>query len=400
MPNRITEAPDNVFGTDTKAPLKGHSGFLIPDAPLGWRETLARVMYRTGMTRLMRGASKRYHGELVTGTRWPRWQKVNSPKFLILCYHRVGMGGIPFYSELLPSAFDQQMCHLRKNYRVISLDQLCRELQDPVADHGVVVTFDDGYRDVFTHAYPVLQKYQIPATVFLIANSMETGQVAWYDRVFLSLQVLPAEVLSLELDQTRHFRFVSIQERYRAALEIVIRLRTLPNWRRKECCADLERRVTLPKAELADRMLNWEQVRTMCSNGIAFGAHTLTHPVVSRLTLHELEKELGESRKILEANLGRPVLDFAFPFGGLDDCGFEAQAQLGRFGYRSAVTTVPGLNSPGVSPFALRRIQIGQEPSLAMFALRMSQAFLFSEQSEPSVGTKSSRQSHEVTVVN
>jgi len=400
LANRTTKARENVSRRGPEALLDGHKEFLIPDEPLGWRGALARMMYQTGMTDVMRSVSRSYHAQFVAGARWPRWRKVNAPRFLILCYHRVGMGGIPFYSELMPETFDQQMCHLRKHYRVISLEQLCLELQEPVADHSVAVTFDDGYRDVLTHAFPILQKHQIPATVFLIANSVETGQVAWYDRVFLSLQVFPAETLEIDLDQPRHFKFVSAQDRYRAALEMVMRLRTLPNRRRKECCADLERRVTLPQADLAERMLNWEQVRTMSSNGIAFGAHTVTHPVVSRLTADELETELAESREILEARLGKPVLDFAFPFGSLDDCGSEAQTQLARLGYRSAATTVPGLNGPGANPFALKRMQIGQEPSVAMFAMRISQAFLFPEPAEPPFGAESSREPHEVSVAN
>jgi peptidoglycan/xylan/chitin deacetylase (PgdA/CDA1 family) len=288
------------------------------------------------------------------------------------------MGGIPLYSELSPAVFEAQMRHLRKNYRVISLEQLCRELREPAADRAVAVTFDDGYRDLYNHAFPILREYQIPATVYLIANSVETGQVAWYDRVFLSLQLLKEESLDIELDQPRHFAFHSPRDRFRAALEIVKCLRTLPDLRRKECCGDLDGRVQLPQAEVSDRMLDWERVKTMSQGGVSFGAHTMTHPVVSRLSREQLEKELGESRKILEVGLGMPVLDFAFPFGSPDDCGSEAQTQLARLGYRSAVTTTAGINSPGANPFSLCRIQIGEEHDAAMFALRISQAFLFS----------------------
>jgi peptidoglycan/xylan/chitin deacetylase (PgdA/CDA1 family) len=339
-----------------------------------------------------------YEAQVVPGAHWPRWRKVTAPKYLILCYHRVGTGGVPLYSELSPATFEAQMRHLKKNYRVISLEQLCSELHDPAAGHGVAVTFDDGYRGIYDYAYPVLLKYQIPATVFLIAQSMETGQVAWYDRVFVSLQLLSSDTLDIELDQSRHFALPSAQHRFRAALEIVVRLRGLPDWRRRECCADLEKRVILPETQLAERILNWEQVQVMHRAGISFGSHTVTHPVVSRLAVEEMARELTESKKIIEGRLGTPVQDFAFPFGSFDDCGSEAGSQLASAGYRCAVTTVHGVNSVGTDPFALRRVQVGGEHNEAMFAFHLTQAFLFSDAEK--VWSESPKESHQGSPAN
>src|SRR4029077_9364499 len=95
-------------------------------------------------------------------------------KVAILCYHRVGGGGAPLYSRLPPQIFQQQMQYLRRNYRLVSLDSMLALLDAPASSgQFVAVTFDDGYRDVYTHAFPVLQNLQIPATIYLTVDVIE-----------------------------------------------------------------------------------------------------------------------------------------------------------------------------------------------------------------------------------
>ncbi len=340
---------------------------------------VASGLYHSGMLRLMQRVSRSYELRSNSARRPPRWGRVTGPKFVILCYHRIGTEGIPLFSGLPPQVFEAQMRYLRQRYRVISLEELCHELEEPqTMDQAVVVTFDDGYRDTFIHAFPILQKYRVPATIFLIVGSVETGEVPWYDRVFLTLKVLPGGQLDLELDCPRRFDLPSPAARLRAAEEIVGYLRTVPDSRRRECCAALERLVVLPKEELAERMLTWEQVRRMQREGMAFGSHTMTHPVVAQLPPAEMERELMQSRLILEQRIGSPVRNFAFPFGQLSDCGPIDGETLSRFGYQAVVTTIPGVVVPGMNRYALRRLSIGGESSLAMFALHLNRAFLHS----------------------
>src|SRR4029077_3664879 len=228
--------------------------------------------------------------------------------------------------------------------------------------------------------FPILQKYRLPATIYVTTESVETGQVAWYDRVFLAMAVAPSGALQLDFDSPYRFQLNSPGDRLRAALELVALLRTLPNSERRRCCALLEKKIGLPQNALSSRVLTWEEILTMRQAGIAFGSHTLTHPVVSQLTLQELEQEVGASKCILEKKLGIPVLDFAFPFGKASDCSPPALEMLSRSGYRSAVTTVSGVNTPNVNPFELRRLQVGPDGSLARFAFDLGRAFLRTEE--------------------
>jgi peptidoglycan/xylan/chitin deacetylase (PgdA/CDA1 family) len=269
------------------------------------------------------------------------------------------------------------MQFLRGHYRVVSLEEVCRGLRDPqVSEPGVAITFDDGYRSAYTDAFPILQKYRLPATIYVTFDCVETGEVAWYDRVFLAMAVAPSGEVQLDFDGPWSVQLNSHEDRLRAALEIVAYLRALPNLKRQECCALLEKRIALPRNELSGRVLTWQQIHTMQEAGVSFGSHTLTHPVVSRLAPAELVVELSESKRLLEEKLGTPVTDFAFPFGKESDCSVAAVEQLSRCGYRSAVTTVSGANTPQVSPFELRRLQVGDDESLARFAFELNQAFL------------------------
>lgn len=351
---------------------------VAPDSARGWRESVATALYHGGIVRAMQGISRYLEADADSRSRWPRLRRASSPKYVILCYHRVGTGGVPLYSELPQSVFEAQMRFLWKRHRIVSLQEVVNGLENgDNAGPGVAVTFDDGYQGVFTEAFPVLRDYQIPATVFLTAESIETGRVAWYDRIFLILQVLPAGRLDLEFDGPRSFDLSSPQTRLQAATEIMHALRALPDSRRKERCADLERRVQLDESQLTGRMLNWGQVKIMQQAGISFGSHTMTHPVVGRLTTSEMEEELTASKRCLEAKLDCPVLDFAFPFGQFSDCGLDVSSGvLARCGYRSSVTTVPGVNTTVIDRFALRRVQLGEEHNLAMFAFRLSQLLL------------------------
>lgn len=342
-----------------------------------WRKLAAREIYRFGGVRLMRAMARSFELERAADGGLPSLHRTSVPRFAVLCYHRVGTGGIPLYSELATPAFEEQMRYLRENYRILSLDEMILEMGSPGSSQpAVTVTFDDGYRGLFTEAFPILQKYQIPATIFLTVDAIETGNVAWYDRIFLALKVASGNRLELELDGPFHFSFNSFETRMQAAVEIITRLRSFSPELRALCCADLESKVRLPEDDLPDRMLTWDQIRTMSRGGVFFGSHTMTHPVVSRLSRAELEWEILESRRILEDRLQSPVRHFAFPFGKEEECGEVAIAALASAGYCSAATTEWGLNTPSANPFRLCRVQIGEMGSQAVFAFQLARLFL------------------------
>jgi peptidoglycan/xylan/chitin deacetylase (PgdA/CDA1 family) len=356
----------------------------IPRKPFfDWREFVIQGMRLSGALQLARSLSKKFEMRPNSSWMFPRLQRVQSPKFVVLCYHGIGECGNSLLESPTVEMFEAQMRFLRQNYRVVSLEEVCQELNSgKTTQPGVAVTFDDGYRSTYTAALPVLQKYRIPATIYLTYDTVESGEVAWYDFVFAAIAVAPNGRLQLDLPGLMEFQLNSREDRLRAALQVVALLRTLPNTLRLKCCDLLRERVGLSKDEVSGRVLTWAQIRSMQDAGISFGSHTLSHPVVSRLAPEELERELADSKRLLEEKLDRPVLDFAFPFGKVTDCSSESAEVLSRSGYRSATTTVPGVNTPSTQRFEFRRLQVGEESSLARFAFDLDMAFLRTERSQ------------------
>lgn len=343
-----------------------------------WKESLAVALHQTGLLRTIQSVSRRYELRPERSSLPSHWQKTAAPKFVILCYHRVGSGGVPLYSGLDPEVFEAQMEFLRKRYRLVSLETLAKELAHPgPPEQSVAITFDDGYRDVYTYAFPVLQRLRIPATIYLTAGLIGTNSVAWYDRIFLALGIAAGEKLDLMLDRPRRFLLSSPAARLRAAEEIISYLRTLPNDKCEQFCAELAALIPLPAEDMANRMLTWDQIKTMQQDGVSFGSHTLSHPAISKLSPAALDHELRASKLVLEERLGVEVQDFAYPFGKPAD--YEnTPGVVERCGYRTATTTNWGINTPGVNLHELRRVSIGEERRLPVFAVRLAQLFLSS----------------------
>ena len=341
----------------------------------GWRHRLADGMYQTGLLGAFQVASR--YCELGGNGGAKCLQRVRNPKYIVLGYHNVGEGGLPLYCRLPKQVFAQQMSYIRRHYRVISLIQMMEELRDPPArGQSVVVTFDDGYAGTYFGAFPVLKEYAIPATVYLTAGSIETGEAPWYDRIFLQLQQA-APQLALSLDIDHKVELSNFGNRVEAAMTVVMYLRTLRDDDRRRWCESLDGITPLrSRSQIQGAMMNWDQIREMQAAGVSFGCHTMTHPVLSRLDTEAMRKEIAESKRLIESRLDTYVSDFAFPFGKPKDCGSIGASTLRELGLKTAMTTIVGVNQPGADLFRLRRMVQGNETSLAMFVYRL-QRLLF-----------------------
>jgi peptidoglycan/xylan/chitin deacetylase (PgdA/CDA1 family) len=146
------------------------------------------------------------------------------------------------------------------------------------------------------------------------------------------------------------------EEKYAASERIMIYLKS---------CSDAERTSLLDRlvkelgildfGGLNNLMLNWDQIRGMSKCGISFGAHTVTHPVLTTIPMDDGEREISESKKTIEEKIGKPVNTFAFPFGKRADYKPEMLPILERLQFRCAVTTEAGINNYSTSLFELNR---------------------------------------------
>ncbi len=340
-----------------------------------WKQSVTEGLYQAGILRAAHGLSQRYELRPTIGRRL-RWGRVRKAKYLVLTYHRVGTEGVPLYSTLPRQIFAQQMAYVARHFRVISIQQMVDELSDPAGTgQAVAITFDDGSQGTFTEAYPVLRQLGLPAMVYLTAGAVESGEILWYDQIFLRFQRADP-TLHLVLHVPRTYRLRTFEERMDTATEVVRYLRTLPDDERQRWCKEFEAVVPLQKQDLFGAMMTWEQTRTMQRNGISIGAHTMTHPVVSRLGSDSLKEELKRSKTLIEDRLQCAVEHFAFPFGKEDECGDEAVRILRGLDYQTAMTSITGVNEPGTDLLRLRRLGVGNSCSLAYFALQLHRLLL------------------------
>ena len=130
---------------------------------------------------------------------------------------------------------------------------------------------------------------QVPATVYLTAGAIETGEISWYDRIFLGLQHAASQ-LNVILDRPRTLQLRDSATRIEAATEIVTYLRTIPDERAARVVPRISKgRFRCRADDLRGAMMTWDEVREMHRAGISFGAHTMTHPVAGRMAARGTE---------------------------------------------------------------------------------------------------------------
>lgn len=288
-----------------------------------------------------------------------------SPGVRILTFHRVlgneaasspgdyrRMQGFSTCSE-----FERYIAYLKRHYRVLALPEALISLRGgkSIPPYSVAITFDDGYADNLDNAYPILVRHQVPATIFLTTGFIGTNRSPWFQRIYnliknTSLQRINLDGHGIELDLS------SSVSRAHAMEKIVSYLARLPQ-ERKNCLIEQlvdELGPSLDKPDQEDKMLSWDDVRTMAQSGlISIGSHTVTHSVLTMMEASQVEEEVTRSRQELEAVMGHSPTLFSYPMGQFQDLHKET---LRRAGYLYAFTGGRGLNRPTTDPYALKRM--------------------------------------------
>src|SRR6516162_9491918 len=296
---------------------------------------------------------------------------------VILMFHRVArIPHDPWQLAVWPERFAEQIEALVQLRRIVPLSWLAAELaRGRVPKKVAVVTFDDGYADVLTHARPVLERYACPATVFLVTGVIGDSCAFWWDelsRIVFETPVLPPE---LEIEIAGRLRRWQIDDRLtgfandglgdglaftreQLHYELWRLLRPLepgPRW-------ELLMRLCLwagiaIDANSVHRPLASEEVRRLAAPGfIDIGAHTITHPALPLLDEVNQRAEIEGSRTACEELIGKPIYTFAYPFGDFDN---GVAACVRDCGFACACTTVPGRVSMRSDPVLLPRCAVG-----------------------------------------
>jgi peptidoglycan/xylan/chitin deacetylase (PgdA/CDA1 family) len=305
------------------------------------RQTLARLAVRLDMDNVANRVMER----------------ISSRRFQILCFHKISPDPHPFFEPVPPKVFEQYVSFLSRCYRVMDLVELVERSQNgDVPERAVAVTFDDGYRDNYDYAFPILKKYGLTATIFVATGAIDTGETLWHDRVFDAFRFTEktrAEVVplgSLSLDP--------FLERRQSLQKTLAHAKTLHGAERELFVGAVENALIPGKRPSEEsRMLTWDEIREMHQGGMRFGSHTVTHTIVTRLPSDTLLAELRSSRERLNEQLDAPISSFAYPNGQAADYDEASKNALKACGYSFAVTSRAGMNRAFADPFELRRGQ-------------------------------------------
>jgi len=278
------------------------------------------------------------------------------------------------YHHIAPAAFESHLRSLARRFHIVTLDACVAHLAGAAAlpPNAVVITFDDGYEQVYAELFPLLAKHAAPATLFVPTTPADTGQPLWFNRVKTYVRIATAASLRVG---DREFALGS--DREAAYVAIMRHLNAHGIAARDAMVARLLEGIELPPDWMRRyRPLSWDQMRAM-QGLVTFGGHTRTHPWLSRLSRVEAEDEILGSRARWEEMLGTTVRHFAYPFGSPDSFTAETIEVLTAAGFVSAATTQRAACRPGVSPYALPRILFDGNVGGKAVAARLSGLWLF-----------------------
>lgn len=255
----------------------------------------------------------------------------------IWCLHRVVPNRSIYPSnrdlEITPDYLEQQVVEYKRNgFSFVTLDQLLGHPSFLLPQKRVNVSFDDGFKDVYGEAFPILRKHNVPFTLYLTTDFPEGKADLWW--------------IQLEKDRSvdEYEKIIkAVYESGKLMAEEMHRLtQTVPD---RSLCPDLA--------------LNWAEIKEMVDSGLCtIGSHTVSHPGLIRIDAKEVSSELRESKRVIEEKLGVEVAHFSYPHSMQDE---RVQRMVAEAGYKSATLGYGGSVRKGDNLYCLNRKHIIQD---------------------------------------
>ncbi len=247
--------------------------------------------------------------------------------------------------EIAPEFLDAVLTRLAAlGFDIVSLDAalggMGEERQRPFA----VLTFDDGYRDTRDLALPILEKHRAPFTMYVTTGFAERTARLWWVELEEAIRRLPQ--VKIEIGGTKLvLPSATAAEKSAAFAEISRRLRGVSEDALLDAIGELVASAGVESAALVDALcLDWAGIEAMARNDLCtIGVHTLTHPRLAKLDEAAMRHELAESRRLVEARIGKPAAHLAYPIGSRAVAGERECKAAASLGFASAVTTRPGM---------------------------------------------------------
>lgn len=291
-------------------------------------------------------------------------------RLIILIYHRVLDAPDFMYPQQIDvDKFNWQMALLASRFNVLPLPDALAQLKSGcLPPRAVCITFDDGYADNYDNALPILKRYGLSATFFIVSGMLDQDRM-WSDDIVEAIRYYPEPLLDLSALGLGRYMVATPFEKAHAATQLVELVKYLPFSERSAHCraiagltADLPRQL----------MLTTEQLKSLSEQGMEIGGHSVNHPILKNLAITDWQHEILACKIRLEEILGKPVRYFAYPNGKLnDDYELQHSGFVEECGYEAALSTDWGCVSTASDGFQLPRFT-PWDSTPTKFMLRMA----------------------------
>ncbi len=325
-----------------------------------------------------------YYSGLLASYSFLRKISFKRSNFTILMYHRVLEENDEEKEYVQPGlyvsrlVFEKQIAFLSKKYNLLSLGRLTEFLEEKQSppSKSIAITFDDGWEDNYLFAYPILRKYNVPATIFLTTDFIDSDNTFWFSEISMILaqqKIIPERlsgILKKVLEDDKYissFQYFDSEEpgsNFIDSDKLIEDLKQFDHEAIMKIIAELNKEsgVSCERFTGKRQTLTWEEVIEMNNNGIDFGSHGCSHRIMPGLTDAEIERELIESKRIIEGKLSREINLFSYPNG--DYCNHIREMVL-NCGYVCALATKGKKESePDTNLYSLKRISVHEGVSV------------------------------------
>lgn len=329
--------------------------------PISKRDRLAQQFSRFGILRLLEGLALR-RGLLVVN------------------YHRIGNCENNQFDDGVFSAsaeaFETQVVYLRKHFRLLTLPELLEfsqtgfQFPEPCA----LITFDDGYRDNFDLAFPILRKHNASAVFFVPTDYIENPHLPWWDHIAYVVKTTKCHTLTLKTNPPVTIDLTTTS-RKNAIFQILCAFKNANKANEAGFLSQLEEvaEVQVDRTALGRELfMSWSDLRQMVAAGMSIGSHTHTHQILAQLSETEQRHELKLSKEILEERLRQPADSISYPVGGLDKFTSTTKRLCKELGYQAGFSFYGGINRPRqTDAFDIKRMGVDLIESADLSRTRM-----------------------------
>ena len=320
------------------------------------------MLYHTGYYHLIRFRDNR---------------RSDNKRLLILTYHNISEGSEFFLKEhsfkvrpvITTKQFETHLRALKQKFCVLPLkDAVCQMKEDKEPKRDLIaITFDDGYRSFYHLAFPLLKKYDLPATVFLPTDFINRKMTFWWDKLsqmfsFDNIEKASRSILLSIIGEKLAEKFFAIKKNLQKRINFLVELESyligLEDGLIEEKIRELQD-IFCPNGgiEIFDEALplTWKQIKELSKFNIEFGSHTCSHLNLKNASQEKIEKEIACSKQEIESQTGKQVNCFAYPYGVDLQTYKKIKPILAKHKFICACLALPGINHKDTDPYFLRR---------------------------------------------